>query len=111
MATLLHVDPREFCSLHCLFLLILANFCSFLLVYLAHIYSFWLIATHFGSLLLIWKNSTLTFRPSMPRKRARFIIRAQIGFHTPLGKKQNKNKNKKQKQKQKQGVFLDEKWS
>ena len=59
----------------------------------------------------------------MPRKRPRFIIRAQIGFHTPLGKEQNKTKQKKkkqtnkqiqrqiqkQKQKQKQGVFLDEK--
>ena len=47
----------------------------------------------------------------MPRKRPRFIIRAQIGFHIPLGKKQNKAKTKKQKQKQKQkqGVFLDEK--
>ena len=47
----------------------------------------------------------------MPRKRARFIIRAQIGFHTPLDKKQNKTKTKKQIQKQKQGIFLDEKWS
>ena len=28
----------------------------------------------------------------MPRKRARFIIRAQIGFHTPLGKKKKTNK-------------------
>ena len=111
MATLLHVDPRQFCSLQCLFLLILANYCYILLINLAHIYSFWLIATHFASLLLIWKNSTLTFRPSMPRKRAGFIICAQIGIHTPVGKIQNKNKKQIQKQKQKQGVFLDEKLS
>ena len=98
MGTLLHVDPRDRLAHY------IAYFFSFWLIF-AHFYSLiWLISTHFGSLLLILahcysfeKNSSLTFRPSMPRKRAKFIIRGQIGYHTPLGKNKTKQKQKTRK--------------
>ena len=99
----------------------IAYFYSFWLIF-AQFYSLsWLISTHFDSLLLILahcysfeKTVPLTFCPSMPRKRPRFIIRAQIGFHTPFSKEQNntKTKNKdKYKTKTKTRCFLDEKLS